>query len=152
MEVPCCWLIGFSWRLHLGRVPLILSTRPNGMYLSNAQWILLLEFIWNVLFVILKKNAPRQNLPRRDRARLQLSFRILVTWALSAKTQRWNCSKPRLMRTFRLFRRVLRFWNKSYEGLWYGAKASALRPPMPNSLHSAVTPHGTSSVTRSEES
>jgi hypothetical protein len=39
-------------------------------------------------------------------ARLQSSFRILVTWALPAKIQRWNCSKPRLMRAFRLVRRV----------------------------------------------
>jgi hypothetical protein len=42
-------------------------------------------------------------------ARLQSSFRILVTWALSAKSTLWNCSKPRLMRTFRLVRRVLQF-------------------------------------------
>ena len=39
-------------------------------------------------------------------ARLQSSFRILVTWALLAKLNDWNCSKPRLMRTFRLVRRV----------------------------------------------
>jgi hypothetical protein len=42
-------------------------------------------------------------------ARLQSSFAVLVTWALSAKSTLWNCSKPRLMRTFRLFRRVLQF-------------------------------------------
>jgi hypothetical protein len=53
-------------------------------------------------------------------ARLQSSFRIMVTWALSAKTQRWNCSKSRLMRTFRLVRRVLQFWNISNHMLWYG--------------------------------
>jgi hypothetical protein len=44
--------------------------------------------------------------PKLCAARLQSSFRILVTWALSAKIQRWNCSKPRLMRAFRLVRRV----------------------------------------------
>jgi hypothetical protein len=37
-------------------------------------------------------------------ARLQSSFAVLVTWALSAKSTLWNCSKPRLMRTFRLVR------------------------------------------------
>ena len=39
-------------------------------------------------------------------ARLQSSFRILVTRALLAKFSEWNSSKPRLMRTFRLVRRV----------------------------------------------
>ena len=34
------------------------------------------------------------------------STAVLVTWALSAKSTLWNCSKPRLMRTFRLVRRV----------------------------------------------
>ena len=53
-------------------------------------------------------------------ARLQSSFRILVTWALLANSTLWNCSKPRLMRTFRLVRRVLQFWNIFIEGLWYG--------------------------------
>jgi hypothetical protein len=41
-----------------------------------------------------------------DAARLQSSFRILVTRALLAKFSEWNSSKPRLMRTFRLVRRV----------------------------------------------
>jgi hypothetical protein len=42
-------------------------------------------------------------------ARLQSSFAALVTCALLAKFKDWNCSKPRLMGTFRLVRRVLQF-------------------------------------------
>jgi hypothetical protein len=38
--------------------------------------------------------------------RLQSPFHILVTRALLAKFSEWNSSKPRLVRTFRLVRRV----------------------------------------------
>jgi hypothetical protein len=43
---------------------------------------------------------------RETTARLQSSFAALVTLALSTKFSEWNCSKPRLMRTVRLVRRV----------------------------------------------
>ena len=53
-----------------------------------------------------KFDAITSEVSGRPAARLQSSFRILVTWALLARFSEWNCSKPRLMRAFRLVRRV----------------------------------------------
>ena len=65
--------------------------------------LVFMYFVRDLIGVIEEHGLRSQ---RVQSARLQPSFTALVTWALSAKFSDCNRSKPRLMCTFRLVRRL----------------------------------------------